>query len=193
MAKAAIVFHTVCGNTYQMALYFQQMLKDNGIQTDLFRVEDETFEELSLRFAASREFRDAIMAIPVIHSGDEIIGYDALFLGSPTYFGGVSAQMKRFMDTFCDLWVEAKLAGTAFGCFAAGSTSSGGAEMCLQSMNIFAQHMGMRLISVPCNLKGTSQPAYGIVHFSGATSEIRLDEDEKTALDSYAAFASKMI
>ena len=193
MAKAAVVFHSVCGNVYQMASCLTEALRGCGIEADLFRVEDETFDEVSLRFEASREFREDIQKIPVIHSGEDVIGYDALFLGSPTYFGGGAAQMKRFMDSFCDLWAQARLAGMYFACFTSSGTASGGTQMCLQSMNVFAQHMGMRLIAVPCSLGGAPQPAYGLEHISGPTSQIRMNDVCRMAIREFAGYAADMI
>ena len=110
--------------------------------------------------------------------------YDYVFLGSPTYFGLVSAQIKAFMDSLCDLWVDAELFGKKFGCFSSASTPQGGGDMCLLSMNLFAQHMGMTVLSVPSNL-GFVQPAYGISHASGPDSDIRPSKETLGAIDAY--------
>ncbi|MGI5958965.1 MAG: flavodoxin family protein [Massiliimalia sp.] len=193
MAKIAVVFHSVCGNTYLMAKCYADYLKKQGQQVDLYRVKDETFPELSLKFESSRVYREEIMQIPVVGSGKDLTSYDALFLGSPTYYGCVSAQMKAFMDSFCDIWVDALMAGKYFGCFATSGDLFGGSELCMQVMNTFAQHMGMVNISVPCNIQGKPQPAYGVTHTTGAMSDQRMDDEVKQAVESYLDYALSII
>ena len=55
--------------------------------------------------------------------------------------------------------------------------------MCLNTMNIFAQHMGMRAVPVPSNLvQGVSFPAYGLLHYVGDFSNVRISGNIKTAI-----------
>lgn len=185
MAKIAVVFHSVCGNTYLLAKCFADYLNKKGQEVSLFRVQDDTYQELSLKLQPALGYREEILAVPVINKGSEMIGYDAVFLGSPTYYGCVSAQMKAFMDSFCDIWVDALMAGKFFGCFATGGDVYGGSELCMQVMNTFAQHMGMIPVSVPCNAGGAPQPAYGITHISGANSDVRIDGETVKAVHGY--------
>lgn len=175
MKKAAVIFHSVCGNTYLMAKAYKESLEALGIQVDLLRVKDDTLEEIAKIFDAASTYKEEIVQLPVA-SAIDMEQYDILFMGAPTYFGNVSGQMKQFMDSFCDLWVDAKLQGKLFGAFATSGTSCGGSEMCLQALNIFAQHMGMTVLSVPANIKGVMQPAYGMVHYTGETAENRPQE-----------------
>ncbi len=193
MAKIAVVFHSVCGNTYLIAKRFADYLKDQGQDVTLYRVKDDTFAETSLRFDSSREYREEILSLPIAGSGKDFTDVDALFLGSPTYYGCVSAQMKAFMDSFCDIWVEARMAGKFFGCFATSGSLVGGVELCMQVMNTFAQHMGMVNLSVPCNIQGPEQPAYGVSHVSGPMSDLRPTEDTALAVRSYLDFALRII
>ena len=123
----------------------------------------------------------------------QVLDCDALFLGSPTYFGNVSAPVKTFMDSFVDYWVEARLAGKFFGGFASAGTPQGGADICLQALCHFAMHMGMCILSVPSTVSGTVQPAYGVVHWSGDNSDHRLEEGGKEAIRSYCAYAMGII
>ncbi|MBC8611673.1 flavodoxin family protein [Massilimaliae timonensis] len=185
MSKIAVVFHSVCGNTYLMAKAYADYLKEQGEDVALFRVKDDTFEETSLRFESSRVYREEILKLPVVGSGKDLTDYDALFLGSPTYYGCVSAQMKAFMDSFCDIWVDALMSGKYFGCFATSGDLYGGSELCMQVMNAFAQHMGMINLSVPCNIGGAPQPAYGITWATGPMSDQRMTEDTVTAIRRY--------
>lgn len=186
MANLAVVFHSVCGNTYLMANCFADSLHRLGHNVLLARVPDPTYESLSLKFPASREYREPLLLLPVIESAEPLLPMDGILLGSPTYYGCVSAQIKQFMDSFSPVWAEAKMAGKYFGCFASSGDIYGGAELCMQVMNTFAQHMGMIPVPVPCNLNGTPQPAYGIAHASGPLADQRLTEGTRQAIQSYA-------
>ena len=188
MLRAAVVVHSVMGNTYLLAKCYAQVLRKLGVETDLYRVRDDSYEEVSLQYEPGKEYREEILSLPVAGCGADMVGYDMLFLGSPTYYGCVSAQMKAFMDSFCDIWVEAKMAGTYFGCFATCGDTFGGGELCLQVMNTFAQHMGMIPVSVPCNTGGAPQPAYGILHITGGDSGQRMGGDIGKSIHGYLEF-----
>ena len=47
MKRAAIVFHSVCGNTYLLACEYQRTLRDLGIDASLYRVHDPNFEQFA--------------------------------------------------------------------------------------------------------------------------------------------------
>lgn len=193
MAKFTIVFHSVCGNTYQLAYCFHKALKEMGQEVTLYRTADASLESGEKRMEAFQNYQDAIESIPVIREAAQVLGSDVLILGSPTYYGCVSAQMKAFMDSFEKLWVEAPTAGMYFGCFTSAGDSCGGPELCLQVMNTFAQHMAMVPISVPCNIGGAPQPAYGIKHVSGEMADREVTEETKTAVKHYAAHILRVI
>lgn len=193
MSKIAVVFHSVCGNTYLMAKAYADYLKGQGEEVSLFRVKDDSFAETSLKFNSAKEYREEILNLPIINSGKELTEFDALFLGSPTYYGSVSAQMKAFMDSFCDIWVDALMSGKYFGCFATSGDVYGGCELCMQGMNTFAQHMGMITLSVPCNIGGAPQPAYGITQATGPLSDQRMTEGTVTAIHGYLDYVLPII
>ena len=111
MAKFTIVFHSVCGNTYQIADCFFRVLQERGQEVALYRTADASFESGEKRIEDFKCLQDAIEAVPVIEEAAQVLGSDVLLLGSPTYYGCVSAQMKAFMDSFEKLWVEAPMAG----------------------------------------------------------------------------------
>ena len=105
MAKFTIVFHSVCGNTYQIADCFYRALQERGQEVALYRTADASFESGEKRIEDFKCLQDAIEAVPVIEEAAQVLGSDVLLLGSPTYYGCVSAQMKAFMDSFEKLWV----------------------------------------------------------------------------------------
>ncbi|MCC0644458.1 MULTISPECIES: NAD(P)H-dependent oxidoreductase [unclassified Clostridioides] len=183
--KVAVIFHSVCGSTYLLAREYKKVLEEMNIEVDIFKVSDEVAKTLPQYYLInSKEYKDEFESINVIKSGKELLDYDVIFMGSPTYYGNVSGQMKMFMDSFSDVWVGAPLSGKIFGCFATSGSQRGGGELALQSMNIFAQHMGMTLLSVPCMVIG-GHPAYGILHIAGDNSDIRPSDDVKFGIRDY--------
>lgn len=187
--NALVLFHSVCGNTYLLARQYAAALTALGASVSLYRLPDPQYDKLSPLFEASRTYQDALKNIPILEQTTPLHEADMIFLGSPTYFGNVSAAVKAFMDSCCGLWLDANLAGKKFGCFASASTYQGGGDLCLQSMNIFAQHMGMHLLPVPANIKGGPQPAYGILHAAGGLS---LDRPGQNTLDAITDYLTRL-
>ncbi|NMS88525.1 flavodoxin family protein [Clostridioides difficile] len=183
--KAAIIFHSVCGSTYLLARMYKEVLEEMNIEVDMFKVSDEVAKTLIQYYLInSKEYKDEFESINIIKSGKELLDYDVIFMGSPTYYGNVSGPMKMFMDSFSDIWVGAPLSGKIFGCFATAGSQHGGGELSLQAMNIFAQHMGMTLLSVPCTVRG-GHPAYGLLHIAGDNSDIKPSDDIKLGIRDY--------
>ena len=191
--KIAVVFHSVCGNTYQMADQYRQAFEDLGAKVAFYRLPDPGYEAVAKAFPVAREFRDEIMAVPELADPQAVLDCQALFLGSPTYFGNVSAPVKTFIDSFLNYWPEARMAGKFFGSFATAGTAQGGADLCLGAMNTFAMHMGMAVISVPSIITGSVQPAYGLACYSGDSSDCRPTEKDREAIRSFARYAAAMI
>lgn len=189
----AVVFHSVCANTYLMARQYREAFAALGAEVLFYRLRDPGYAATADAFPASREYKSEILSVEELQSPAQVLDCDALFLGSPTYFGNVSAPVKVFIDSFVDYWVEARLAGKFFGGFASAGTPQGGGDICLQALSHFAMHMGMCVIPVPSVVTGTVQPAYGLCHWSGDNSDRRLTEGEKEAIGSYCAFAYGII
>ena len=191
--KIAVVFHSVCANTYLMAREYRDAFRELGAQVEFWRLPDPNYALTADAFPASREYKEEILRAELLRSPAPVLDCDALFLGSPTYFGNVSAPVKAFMDSFVDCWAEARLAGKFFGGFASAGTPQGGGDLCLQALCHFAMHMGMCIIPAPSTLGGTVQPAYGLLHWSGDDSGRRLEEGEREAIRSYCAWAMGII
>lgn len=190
--KAAVVFHSACGNTMLMAKEYVRALKKEGISADLFRVEDPLLDQTVQAFPLAREMMKEIKAVPIV-GHKRLPEYDAIFLGSPTYYGNVSAQVKAFLDSLCDFWLPASLAGIYFGAFATASTPCGGGDLSMIAMHMSAMHMGMVSISVPTTVAHAGMPAYGILHCTGEQSNIRPGNDVFRAIDEYVAYCGKVI
>lgn len=183
--KIAVVFHSVCGNTCQLAAEFASSLGELGAEVQLWRLPDPGYAVNSDAFAAAREYKDAITAIPTIDSPARLLDCDAIVMGSPTYFGNVSAPVKLFIDSFVDFYAAAPFVGKVFASFATAGTAQGGSDFTLLALNNFAMHVGMTVVSVPLS-EVYPQPAYGLSHYSGDLSDIRMTEQEKLSVRQFA-------
>jgi NAD(P)H dehydrogenase (quinone) len=72
MAKGIVIYYSRSGNTKQMAEMISRAMNDGGLETDC--------KELA--------------KVKV----DDLLKYDAIVMGSPTYYGGMAAQMKQLID-----------------------------------------------------------------------------------------------
>lgn len=189
----AVVFHSVCANTFLMAREYRDAFSELGARVSFFRLHDPGYAATADAFPASREYKSDILRTPELSSPAQVLDADALFLGSPTYFGNVSAPVKAFMDSFVDYWAQGPLVGKLFGGFASAGTPQGGADLCLMALNHFALHMGMSPLSAPSTLPGAVQPAYGLCHWSGDNADRRPDLREKESIRGYCAYAYDII
>lgn len=171
--KVSIVFHSVCGNSYLMAKEFYNEFNKHGAEVQVLRVKDPNYTELAKQFAVAGQYKNEILNIEEA-AVEKLLDSDIIIMGSPTYFGNVSGSMKAFMDSFAPYWTEAKFWGKKLFAYTTCGTSDGGADMCLNAINIFGHHMGMTPVPVPANLLSIqSFPAYGLVHYVGDYSNMR--------------------
>ncbi len=78
MAKALVVYHSESGSTEKMATAIGEGLKEAGIEVSVKDVDTATL--------------------------DELVAADAIVLGSPTYWSGMTAKMKVFIESAVSLW-----------------------------------------------------------------------------------------
>ena len=188
---ASVVFHSVCGNVFLMAQALNSSLNSHGISSTLYRVPDRDSESLRTDFPVIDEYYDALLEVPEI-TPEELTQSDLLALGSPTYFGNVSGQMKLFMDRFAPLWESASFRGTRLLPFTSVGTPQGGGDRCLEMIRVFGTHMGMLSLPFPADLTpAQDQCAYGFLHYSGATAETRPGKKDFSPMESMAELISQ--
>lgn len=78
MSKAIVIYHSESGNTEKMALAIGDGLKNAGLETGVKSIDDATLEDL--------------------------VAADAIILGCPTYWSGMTAKMKAFVENAVNLW-----------------------------------------------------------------------------------------
>ena len=107
-----------------------------------------------------------------------------LVLGSPAYFGNMSAPVKYFLDSTVGGWLKGALVGKPAGLFASSSSLHGGQESSLLSMALPLLHHGMLIVGVPYTEEALSATTtggtpYGATHVTWNRKPDALSDDEK--------------
>ena len=106
MAKILVVYHSQTGNTERMAQLVAEGAEGAGAEVALKPVEDTSAEELT--------------------------EYDGIIAGSPTYYGLMSAPLKRLFDD--SVKFHAQLSGKVGGAFTSAGNIGGGNETAILSI-----------------------------------------------------------
>jgi NAD(P)H dehydrogenase (quinone) len=108
MPKVLISYFSQGGNTRKMAEAISQAVEKAGCQTALKKISDTGLDDLE--------------------------NADGVLLGSPCYFGNMSAEMKRFLDESIALFGKGALEGKPAGAFVSTGVIGGCGELALMSL-----------------------------------------------------------
>lgn len=100
MVKVLVCYYSKTGNTQKMAEKIHQVFQSEGLEADFEKVEDVQAEDL--------------------------LQYDCIVLGSPTYYGTMAAEMKQLIDE--SVKFHGKLKGKVGGAFSSAANMGGGNE-----------------------------------------------------------------
>ena len=194
MKRCSIIFHSVCGNDYIIASAFKDALEEQGLDVRLYHVEYDDLHIWANKMEAANDYYEEILDLPIANY-ETLLKSDLVILGSPTYYGNVSAEMKHFMDSSSEYFTDGSLSGKFFACFTSCGSIEGGGTLCLQSMIHYAQRMGMINIPIGKQVQHIDplQPVCGIMHHSGPDSIIRPSEQLGDALIYYAGILADMV
>ncbi|MEC9415451.1 MAG: NAD(P)H:quinone oxidoreductase [Pseudomonadota bacterium] len=106
-----------------------------------------------------------------------------LVLGSPCRFGNMAAELKYFLDSTSNEWLNNTLAGKPAGVFTSSKSQHGGQESTLLTMAIPLLHHGMLITGIPYSEKVLSTTSsggtpYGPSHVSSNKSNDALTNEE---------------
>jgi NAD(P)H dehydrogenase (quinone) len=104
--KAVIVYYSRSGVTKKMAEIIHEEIRNNGFEADIFSVDKITPKEL--------------------------LDYDGIVIGSPTYYGTLAAEIKKFLDE--TVTFHGKLDGKAGMAFSSSANLAGGNETTIVSI-----------------------------------------------------------
>lgn len=100
MAKAIVIYYSRSGNTRKMAEIVAEGIKKEDVEATIKDVKDVTVDELP--------------------------EYDAIVMGSPTYYGTMAAQIKKLLDD--SVKFHGKLEGKVGAAFSSSANIAGGNE-----------------------------------------------------------------
>ena len=106
MAKGIVIYYSRSGNTKQMAEMIAKSMGDNGVETDCLIV-------------------DKVKV-------DDLLKYDAIVVGSPTYYGGMASQIKHLIDE--SVVKHGQLDGKIGAAFSSSANVAGGNETTVLSI-----------------------------------------------------------
>jgi len=106
MAKVLVCYYSRTGNTEKMAEKIAEVIKKEGLEVDLKKVENT--------------------------SVDELLNYDCLIMGSPTYYGSMMWKLKKLLDE--SVKFHGKLKGKVGGAFSSAANIGGGNETTIQDI-----------------------------------------------------------
>jgi len=171
-----------------MAKTFYESLKKKGQNVSLFRVQDPDWIAQKDFPSVAKENLKNMMGL-AIATPEAMLESDLVIMGSPTYFGNVSAEMKTYMDSVAKYWVKARLAGKKLAAFTSAGNPQGGGDLCLGAIHTFGMYMGMLCMPVPTTLiPGENIHPLGIMHYSDSKYGEKLDNKTQTAIERFSEY-----
>jgi NAD(P)H dehydrogenase (quinone) len=154
-----------------------------GCEAVLRRV-PETLPEEVLGSMGALEAGKGMAHIPLVQLED-LASADAVIFGTPTRFGNMCGQMRQFLDSTGQLWLQGALVGKVGSVFASTGTQHGGQETTLTSFHTTLLHHGMVIVGVPyaeqrlVNMAEiTGGTPYGATTLAGADGSRQPSENE---------------
>ena len=106
MGKALVCYYSRTGNTEKMAVKIAEVMRNEGLAVDMKKVGDTGV--------------------------DELLRYDCILIGSPTYYGSMAWEVKKLLDE--SVKFHGKLRGKIGGAFSSSANIGGGNETTILSI-----------------------------------------------------------
>jgi NAD(P)H dehydrogenase (quinone) len=172
VAKVLILYYSSYGHVEALAHAVAEGARATGATVDVKRVP----ETAPMEVARTMHFKlDQSAPVATI---DQLAGYDAIIVGTPTRFGRMSSQLASFLDQAGGLWVRGALNGKIGGAFTSTATQHGGQETTLFSVITNLLHFGMTVVGLPYSHQGqmtiseiVGGSPYGATTIAGTSGE----------------------
>jgi NAD(P)H dehydrogenase (quinone) len=163
-AKVQIIFYSTYGHVFRLAEAVAEGARAiAGTDVQVFQVAETLPGEVLAKMGAT-EAKKAFAHVPLADP-KRLPEADAIILGSPTRYGGATAQMRAFIDNTGSHWMSGSLIGKVGSAFTSTASQHGGQETTLISLSTFFFHMGMVIAGVPYS----SQELLNMDELSGGT------------------------
>lgn len=159
MTKVLVLYHSSYGHLESFAASIAEGAASvPGVEVTVKHVPETIPAEMLKAYGMKTEHAYPVATV------DELPGYDAIIFGSPTRFGGMSGQMRSFLDQTGGHWAKGALYGKVASVFVSTGTG-GGQEATALSFFPTLLHHGMVIVAPGY---GTPEVAdHSVVH--GAT------------------------
>jgi NAD(P)H dehydrogenase (quinone) len=182
--KALILYYSMYGHVHRMAEAVAEGVREvPGAEAVLRRVPETLPADVIGKMGAAAA-QEAMAHVPVCKV-EELPGYDAIFFGTPTRYGGMCGQMRQFLDATGQLWAKGALVGKVGSVFTSTATQHGGQEATLLSTHVALLHHGMVIVGLPYAFQGqmridevTGGSPYGATTIAGTKGERSPTENE---------------
>ena len=148
MTKVLVLYYSSWGHVEKMAEAVAEGVREAGAEVTIKRVPELVPEEVA------RESHYKLDQPAPIATVDELVGYDAIVIGTPTRYGNMAAQMKQFIDQTGGLWAKGALTGKVGAAFTSTASQHGGQETTLTSIHTVLLHHGMVIVGLPYAFQG---------------------------------------
>jgi NAD(P)H dehydrogenase (quinone) len=148
MTKVLVLYYSSYGHIEKMAGVVAEGAREAGAEAVIKRVPELVPEEVARKSGFKLDQAAPIATV------DELADYDAIFIGTPTRFGNMTAQMKNFLDQAGGLWAQGKLIGKVGAVFTSSATQHGGQESTILATQIVLLHLGMVIVGLPYSFQG---------------------------------------
>jgi len=154
--KVLILYHSLWGHIHQLAKAMAEGAKSvPDVEVTLRRV-PETLPDSVLEKMHALETKKKLDAeVPVLEDVNELANYDAVFFGTGTRYGNMTAQLKSFFDRCGALWVKGTMEGRVGTVFTSSGSQHGGQESTILSTHIVLLHFGMVVVGLPYSSPST--------------------------------------
>lgn len=88
---------------------------------------------------------------------EELAQADAIVFGTPARFGNMAGQMRQFLDSTGQLWLNRALVGKVGSVITSSSAQHGGQESTILSFHITLLHHGMIVAGLPYTFEGQTR------------------------------------
>ena len=133
MPTVEIIYFSGQGHTHLMAEALKEGVEAQRMTANTYRIQGEHIE--------AGRWKDPGGIV------DRLRAADAILIGSPTYMGGVSAQVKAFIDGIGNLWFEQALKNKLAGGFSHSSSPMGEKTATVAYLMVHAAQHGMLWVS----------------------------------------------
>jgi NAD(P)H dehydrogenase (quinone) len=143
----AVIYYSMTGSVRALAEAAAEGAVKSGAETRLLPVDEATNEDM--------------------------LWADVVLFGTPSHYGTVAGELKKFIDGTGDLWRQGKLADKVYGAFVSSASTHGGQETTLVTFTTIFSHWGGIIVPpgltapIPVPIHLESGNPHGASHVAG--------------------------